>query len=87
MEAPMDVEDGTADISVADNLFGTLVTPPNLSVGVDAAVVPGANEVPTEVDGDGEGERPPDVGRELPFGMMKTIPSVSELPYKAWKEK
>ena len=30
MEAPMDVEDGAADISVADNLFDTSVTPPNL---------------------------------------------------------
>ena len=36
MEAPMDVEDGAADISVADNLFDTSVTPPNLSVGADA---------------------------------------------------
>ena len=33
MEVPMDVEDGAADISVADNLFGTSVTAPNLSVG------------------------------------------------------
>ena len=33
---PMDVEDGTTDISVADNLFGTSVSPPNLKGGVAA---------------------------------------------------
>ena len=87
MEVPMDVEDGAADISVADNLFGTSVTAPNLSVGADAAVAPGAEPGHSEAEGDGEGGEPPDVGRELPFGMMKTSPSVSELPYKAWKEK
>ena len=49
----MDVEDGAADISVADNLFGTSVTAPNLSVGADAAVAPGADEGRCEADGDG----------------------------------
>ena len=83
----MEVEDSAADISVADNLFGTSVTPPNLSVGADAAVAPGADEGRSEADGDGEGGGPPDVGRELPFDTMKTSPRVSELPYKAWKEK
>ena len=87
MEVPMDVEDGAADISVADNLFGTSVTPPNLSLGAEAAVAPGAEADRSEAEGDGEGGGPPDVGRELPFDMMKTSPSVSELPYKAWKEK
>ena len=45
MEAPAVVEDGTANISVADNLVGTSVTPPNLSVDADLAVAPYAAKV------------------------------------------
>ena len=73
----MDVEDGTTDISVADNLFGTSVSPPNLSVGADPAVAPSAHEGPKEQVGDGEGEYPPDIGREHQIDMPDGMPGAS----------
>ena len=87
MEAPMDVDDGAADISVADNLFGTSVTPPNLSVGADAAVAPGADEGRCEADGDGEGAHRREVGREVHFGIWKGCPIASKLPYQSVERK
>ena len=64
---PMEVEDSTADIIVADNLpgSGTSVTPPNLSVGADPAVAPDAATAFLESDFDSESSQPPDVRREV----------------------
>ena len=84
----MDVDDGAADISVADNLFGTSFTPPNLSVWVlMRRSHPGADEGRCEADGDGEGAHRREVGRGVHFGIWKGCPIASKLPYKVWKEK
>ena len=62
---PMEVEDSTADIIVADNLPGTSVTPPNLSMGIDPAVAPDTATAFLESDFDSESSQPPDVRREV----------------------
>ena len=60
----MEVEGSTADITVADNLPGTSVTPPNFSVGVDPPVTSCADGNPEPSAQEGDDEAPPDERRE-----------------------
>ena len=85
----MDIEEGVTDIIVADNLVGTSVTPPNLSVGADLAVAPDAATASWRVTlmATRDSAPPPDVGREVCFGIWNGHLIASGLPFIMWKER
>jgi len=87
MEASIVTEEGAADISVTDNLFGKSVTSPNLSVGDVSMGASDTDQGPSQPEQEGKGAHRREVEREVHFGIWKGCPIASKLPYDAWNEK
>jgi hypothetical protein len=71
---PIDTDEDMIGISMPDNPDRTSVTPPNLSVGADPTVAPGADQARERSDEAGGVEAPPDERRENLSSMAVDIP-------------